>query len=114
MMMMSKWAIFLVVFSSAISYYCSAFQPRFPAPVVQRGLHSRGTLGYDDFSKIFGPQEATERQIRELAAEYRPRPKQEHNRTKDEKTRDEILSSAKSDATTNSTMPKRNAPGRRN
>jgi len=32
----------------------------------------QGTLGHTDFSKIFGPQEADERRIRDLASEYRP------------------------------------------
>lgn len=35
-----------------------------------------GALGNDDFSNIFGKQEAAERRTRDLAAEYHPRPKQ--------------------------------------
>lgn len=44
---------------------------------VSTGVLYGGALGNDDFSKIFGKQEAAERRIRDLAREYhRPPPKQ--------------------------------------
>ena len=36
--------------------------------------HVLGTIGNEDFSKIFGSQEAAERRTRDLAREYHPRP----------------------------------------
>jgi len=38
-----------------------------------------GTIGNEDFSKIFGSKEAAERRTRDLAREYHPRPKTTDN-----------------------------------
>ncbi len=45
--------------------------------VVRRNL--LGTIGNEDFSEIFGSQEAAERRTRDLAREYHPRPKTTDN-----------------------------------
>ena len=43
------------------------------------------TIGYDDFSKIFGIQETAERRTRDLAREYRgPPPKKSDDKDKEE------------------------------
>jgi len=71
--------------------------PRRPrlAPLLQ------GTLGHGDFSKIFGPQEADERRIRELASEYRPPPKQQQQ--------EEETAAAAATNTTKAVRPKTNS-----
>ncbi len=43
-----------------------------------------GTIGNEDFSKIFGSQEAAERRTRDLAREYHPRPNTTDNTAKEE------------------------------
>ncbi|KAK1734879.1 hypothetical protein QTG54_014339 [Skeletonema marinoi] len=60
-----------------------AFLPSGTSIVVRHHLPSSsyvfGTIGNEDFSKIFGSQEASERRTRDLAREYHPRPKTTDN-----------------------------------
>jgi len=60
-----------------------AFLPSGTSIVVRHHLPSSsyvfGTIGNEDFTKIFGNKEAAERRTRDLAREYHPRPKTTDN-----------------------------------
>jgi len=93
-MLSIKITCFLLIttYCDVTSTFVEAFLPRSPAtkPAVvlippTTCLHGRNTLGHGDFSTIFGPQEAAERQMRDLASEYRPPSKKKNSGEDDEK-----------------------------
>ena len=73
----------LVVWCCCSATTSVAFLPSGTSIVVRHHLPSSsyvfGTIGNEDFSKIFGSQEAAERRARDLAREYHPRPKTTDN-----------------------------------
>jgi len=75
-----------------------AFLPSRTSSIAHRHQPSSSYLldaiGYDDFSKIFGSQEAAERRTRDLAREYRGPPPQKSD-DKDDKEERSTLNSRK-------------------
>eukprot|EP00984_Skeletonema_dohrnii_P004391 scaffold1565_cov144-Skeletonema_dohrnii-CCMP3373.AAC.2 len=82
-MRQSKCMLVVVVWCCCSATTSLAFLPSGTSIVVRHHLPSSsyvfGTIGSEDFSKIFGSQEAAERRTRDLAREYHPRPKTTDN-----------------------------------
>lgn len=67
------------------------------------------TIGYDDFSKIFGSQETAERRTRDLAREYRgPPPEKTDDKDKEESS---FSSFKKNDEQDQKSQPSEDPPG---
>lgn len=77
--MTKKTCTFLLLWCLCSTTTILAFLLSSGASIVVRHRPSSsrvlGTIGNDDFSKIFGKQEAAERRTRDLAREYHPPPK---------------------------------------
>lgn len=104
--MKTTTACFLLVWTASVQ----AFLPAPPLTaggrtVDRRILRLHGTIRNDDFSKIFGNQEADERRIRELASEYRPPPKRSSSQDDSNKPSDDTTTknSVSVGTTTNTT-----------